>query len=177
VYQATVEDDIDSSVEGKACSDSNSHTQSFGEQVPRKQSSLPNTSRPVGKPSNSPPRNDTGPALKESSAIKRPARIRHENLHVHFSDRQPPQTYSNPKTNDVNNRDSSGKSHVADDSRPRQNSSRPRVSKGGTERSKLSAVDLRWGLLFSEEGKPTERLEQFLGGIAKHLVSFPRSPL
>lgn len=91
----------------------------------------------------------------------RPSRTRDENHHVHFSKRQPPQTYStkNPSS--------------PDDSRPRQNSSRPRASRKSNldGRSKFSAGDLRWGALFSEDGQPTDKLKQLLGGIAEHLVS------
>lgn len=98
---------------------------------------------------------DTTPQASRSS------RTRDENHHVHFSKRQPPQTYStkNPAS--------------SEDSRPRQNSSRPRASRKGhlDGRSKFSAGDLRWGALFSEDGRPTDKLKQLLGGIAEHLVS------
>lgn len=38
----------------------------------------------------------------------------------------------------------------------------------------LSAVDEKWGRLFDREGNPTQRLGQFLRGIANHLIDdFP----
>jgi hypothetical protein len=35
----------------------------------------------------------------------------------------------------------------------------------------LSTIDQKWGRLFSNEGDPTERLGQFLRGLANHIVS------
>ena len=37
----------------------------------------------------------------------------------------------------------------------------------------LSTIDQKWGRLFDNEGNPTQRLGQFLRGLANHLVSFP----
>jgi hypothetical protein len=35
----------------------------------------------------------------------------------------------------------------------------------------LSTVDQKWGRLFDNEGNPTQRLGQFLRGLANHIVS------
>lgn len=36
----------------------------------------------------------------------------------------------------------------------------------------LSTVDQKWGRLFESDGKPTQRLGQFLRGLANHIVNF-----
>lgn len=36
----------------------------------------------------------------------------------------------------------------------------------------LSTIDQRWGMLFDNEGNPTQRLGQFLRGLANHMVSY-----
>jgi hypothetical protein len=109
-------------------------------------------------------RSNTSPsnhhAQDTTPQASRPSRTRDENHHVHFSKRQPPQTYStkNPSS--------------PEDSRPRQNSSRPRASRKSNldGRSKFLAGDLKWGALFSEDGRPTDSLKELLGRIAEHLV-------
>lgn len=37
----------------------------------------------------------------------------------------------------------------------------------------LSTIDQKWGRLFDNESRPTERLGQFLRGLANHIVSLP----
>jgi hypothetical protein len=34
----------------------------------------------------------------------------------------------------------------------------------------LSTIDQKWGRLFNNEGNPTQRLGQFLRGLANHIV-------
>jgi len=34
----------------------------------------------------------------------------------------------------------------------------------------LSTIDQKWGRLFENDGKPTQRLGQFLRGLANHIV-------
>ena len=41
----------------------------------------------------------------------------------------------------------------------------------------LSTIDQKWGRLFDNEENPTQRLGQFLRGLANHIVSFPASML
>jgi hypothetical protein len=37
--------------------------------------------------------------------------------------------------------------------------------------TELSTIDQKWGRLFDSEGVPTQRLGQFLRGLANHIVS------
>ena len=38
--------------------------------------------------------------------------------------------------------------------------------------TELSTIDQKWGRLFENDGKPTQRLGQFLRGLANHIASF-----
>lgn len=49
---------------------------------------------------------------------------------------------------------------------------RPGASRSGNV--ELSTIDQKWGRLFDMEGNPTQRLGQFLRGIANHIVSIMR---
>jgi hypothetical protein len=47
----------------------------------------------------------------------------------------------------------------------------PRPGAGRSSSVELSTIDQKWGRLFDTEGNPTQRLGQFLGGLANHIVS------
>lgn len=159
-YQATVEDDPESFLENRSSCDS-SGPYLFGDDNQGPHHQADSQIGPDRRPSVLRSASSHPSHLPHDKTTKNPRapRIRHGNLHVHFSERQPPQTYS--------------AKNIAppEDTRPRQNSSRPRVSSSCQQGRFKSAVDLRWGLLFNENGYPTERLKQLLGGIAEHLVS------
>lgn len=47
----------------------------------------------------------------------------------------------------------------------------PRPGAGRSSSVELSTIDQKWGRLFDTEGNPTQRLGQFLRGLANHIVS------
>jgi hypothetical protein len=51
------------------------------------------------------------------------------------------------------------------------NNSRSQTIHRSYSTTELSTIDQKWGRLFDSEGQPTERLGQFLRGLANHIVS------
>lgn len=120
---------------------------------------------------------DTDPVMKDS---RYPRRGRDgPKPHVHFSDRAPPKLSHHASSNTRYHEDISeagdetrqGRPEITHSSETRNpsNSSRPRtprVSKG----TELSAVDLKWGVLFNDRGEATKKFEQLCCGIADYIV-------
>jgi hypothetical protein len=52
----------------------------------------------------------------------------------------------------------------------REPSIRPAAVSRGFSGVELSTIDHKWGRLFDSEGNPTQRLGQFLRGLANHMV-------
>lgn len=55
----------------------------------------------------------------------------------------------------------------------KQNSSRPLIREDKPKGSELSAVDMKWGQLFDDKWRPTDRLRSVYRGIANYLVRHP----
>lgn len=47
----------------------------------------------------------------------------------------------------------------------------PQRSMGSNSPLEMSAVDLKWGVLFDKQGLPTKRWQEVIGGLGRYLVS------
>jgi hypothetical protein len=189
-YQATVEDDGDEEAHRPATGGVNNDTKPGAKDERRSQPVLRSSSL-VSIASNSSvtsqasfsSASDLDPVLKGTSLPTPPcsptASNRKAGARVHFSPRPPPRLHQS-------------RSHGAQgppetmtplsplavpEIRHPQNTSKPRIHQDGDCKSpELSAVDLKWGQLFSGSGVPTKRLTQVLHGVANYLVGLAKIP-
>jgi hypothetical protein len=183
-YQATVEDDGEeethrsgtSGVNNDAKSDAKDQRQSSPVIRSSSLASIASNSSVTSQASFS-SASDQDPVLKGTSLPTPPcspiASNRKAGARVHFSPRPPPRLHQSRSLGAQGSPETMSplSPPAIPEIRHPQNTSKPRTPPDGDVKSpELSAVDLKWGRLFSGNGLPTKRLTQVLHGVANYLV-------
>lgn len=160
-YQATVEDDTSSDADMAGSMSSHNSSSNTRYSTPTSSVSDLNSSKSS---KSSRPESILVKPKRSGSSSNSPRHSPGPRPTVHFSDR--PAVHLHSRSEPVQRRQSPPTTSPT-------RAAQPDVSK---QDFSLSAVDKKWGQLFTEADEPTARLGQFLRGIANFMVSFSSGP-